>query len=163
MHAESLKLMAKLLRKYAPSMAGKTVVDVGSHEYHGEGSYRQLVESQDAKYTGIDMQAGGNVDIVVEDGNNWLPLVGQADIVISGQCLEHVRWPWEWSRQVASITKPRGLIVIIAPWEWRIHRYPVDCWRILPDGMAALHEWMGVETLGTNVQGKDCWGVARKP
>ena len=60
-----------------------------------------------------------------QDSGDWRETVAvQADVTISGSCLEHMRRPWEWIRQVASITKPNGLVVVIAPWQWPIHEHP---------------------------------------
>ena len=36
--------------------------------------------------------------------------------------------------------RPAGLFYLNAPSNGDFHRYPVDCWRIMPDGMRYLFE-----------------------
>ncbi len=68
------------------------------------------------------------------------------DLVISAQVLEHVRMPWRWMPELARVTKTGGRVVTIVPVSWTYHEAPVDCWRIYPEGMRALHEEAGLET-----------------
>lgn len=84
------------------------------------------------------MQAGPNVDIVISDPYNWGLPSSSYDVIISGQCLEHVEMPWLWIKEAERVCKPGGFMILIAPWSCGQHRYPVDCWRILPDGMNVL-------------------------
>jgi len=71
------------------------------------------------------------------------------DIVFSAQVMEHVKNIWKWMDELKRITKPGGLIIIIAPASWPYHVAPqvVDCWRIYPDGMKALMEEKDLEIL----------------
>lgn len=173
MHQNSLRIMAGLLEKYAPKSG--LCVDVGSYDVNG--CYRPMVEQRGLKYVGLDIAAGPNVDIVIEPygigkttSREIVP--HSADLVISGQCLEHVARPWEWIKDVASILDPGVPLIVIAPASWPHHRYPVDCWRIFPDGMRALLEFAGLDVLevghhdsgmkGTKNVYVDCWGVARR-
>ena len=154
--------MTKLLKGHCQPLTGKRVIDVGSYDRNA-GSYRPVVEKMGGTYTGLDLEAGPNVDIVVPDSDDWSTLVEPAEIVISGQCLEHTRMPWLWIKAVVSVLQPGGMLLLIAPWQWKIHRWPLDCWRILPDGMDALFEWAGLERIHTETRERDCYGIARKP
>lgn len=159
MHDSSLREMARLLREYGPSDTNVSVADIGS--YDSCGTYKPLIEKYGWSYTGIDIAAGPNVDIVVNE-RDWSIVKSKFDIVISGQCMEHVRAIWDWILQVKSICKPNGLIILIAPWQWRIHQHPVDCWRILPDGMSyLLAQHAGLQVLEVGHNETDCYGVAR--
>lgn len=159
MHPNSRKLMKRLLERFAFPGTGKAVIDVGARD--ANGSYRDLIERASYEsYLGVDIEEGPNVDVVVPEAVEWS--LESADVVLSGQCLEHVKQPWEWIKQVASVTKRGGTIILIAPWIWQIHRHPVDCWRILPDGMDALFEWAELEPIESGVSESDCYGVARK-
>lgn len=60
------------------------------------------------------------------------------DIVLSGQVIEHVEKIWDWMKEIKRITKKGGLIITINPTSWPYHEAPVDCWRIYPEGVAAL-------------------------
>ena len=68
------------------------------------------------------------------------------DVVLSGNVIEHVRKSWQWFRELARVCKPGGLVVTVAPVSWGYHEAPVDCWRIYPEGMRALHDEAGLKT-----------------
>ncbi len=69
---------------------------------------------------------------------------GSYDIVLSGQVIEHVSKIWTWMRELARVTRPGGLVITVCPASWPFHEYPIDCWRIFPDGMKALSEECGL-------------------
>jgi len=159
------------------------VLDVGSYDHNG--TYRGIFRDPRSNlsnfiYCGMDIEPGPNVDIVCGDPYRWPELSDNMfDLVISGQCLEHVPMPWVWIGEVARVCKIYGHVVLIAPWRAPYHKAPGDCWRILPDGAAALLEWAGLvpveismerhaETLDDTAQSGKSWGddtliVARKP
>lgn len=155
------------------------IIDVGSQDFstHISGdvvytlistTYKTIFKQYPLwRYRGLDLEAGQNVDIVAD--KVLRPVSDNScDLVISGQTLEHVEAPWLWIKELERICKPGGIIVVIAPWKWEIHRYPKDCWRILPDGMEyLLGQWCNCEvlTVGSfeiDPTSGDCWGVAKK-
>lgn len=69
------------------------------------------------------------------------------DFVLSGQVIEHVRRPWMWLPELARVVRPGGLVATIGPVSWTYHEAPVDCWRVYPEGMRALYEDAGLETI----------------
>lgn len=187
MHQTSLDNCQKFIDKYLHGQLDLLIADVGSYDVNG--TYRHLLDKPDLgwKYLGLDIQAGPNVDIVVpgipigiRDDRGWRKpyridpqLWNKAvqfsqvphpfDIVISGQCLEHVTKPWVWIKQVDSILRRGGLAWITAPNTWGHHPYPVDCWRVWPDGIKALFDEVGWECLEAFVTDCDTVGIARKP
>lgn len=68
------------------------------------------------------------------------------DVILSGQVLEHIRKPWLWIEECARLLKPGGHLITIVPVSWPYHEAPVDCWRIYPEGMKALHEHANLKT-----------------
>jgi len=117
------------------------VLDVGSMDVNG--SYRTLFGCH---YFGIDITDGQNVDKVVEP-YNWDIEDESFDIVISGQTLEHVKFFWLTMQEIERVLKKGGLVCLIVPAEVGKHRYPVDCWRMLEDGMHTLAEWVNLEVI----------------
>lgn len=138
MHPESFARMARELKR----TPGQNVLDVGAYDVNG--SYRPICEALGKSYTGLDIVAGPNVDIVAADPYRYQIPDGSFDIVISGQAMEHVEQPWRWVPELARVLKPGGTLIIITHHNYPEHRYPVDCWRILPDGMRVLFDIAGV-------------------
>jgi len=139
MHQETMDFMVKHLKRYREPTAD--VLDVGSYKLNW--TYRDLVEGKGWKYTGLDIQAGPNVDVVAEDPFHYPFDNNTFDIVISGATMEHVTAIWRWIPELVRILKPGGLLVVVAPHTYHEHRYPFDCWRIMPDGMRYLFELNG--------------------
>jgi hypothetical protein len=149
-HRESLDTMGRLLDEYAAD--ARTVLDVGAYDVNG--TYRGLCVGSGYSYTGADQQAGPNVDRVMD--GTWDDV--QYDIVISGQTLEHCENPFELMETICSHAKQ--LVIVIAPWFQPLHRYPVDCWRIMPDGMEKLIEYAGWSVAEVGMDHRDTYGVA---
>lgn len=137
------------------------VLDVGSMDCGG--TYRPLFDAAGHIYTGLDLSAGLNVDIVA-DGLYHYPIAdNEYDAVVSGQTVEHVQDMHRWIKEIARVVRPGGLVCIIGPNLWEEHRYPVDCWRILPDGMMFLLGDIGnLDVIVTYSVGRDTIGIARK-
>ena len=141
------------------------IYDLGSCEVSG-GSYRPLFDRPFWRYRGIDLAPGKNVDVVVRDPYRWREIQSEsADVVVSGQALEHAAFFWIVMLEVWRVLKPGGLCCIIAPSGGPEHRYPVDCWRFFPDGMDALARYAAFEVLDLYSQkgvtgypdGSDLW------
>jgi SAM-dependent methyltransferase len=145
MHLGSYQNMEKLVGSYIESSADLSVFDIGSYDVNG--SYRPLFDKPGWRYSGVDLAAGPNVDIVLNSPYR-LPLAsGSADLVVSGQAFEHVEFFWvAWLEQVR-VLKPGGMIFLIAPSRGPEHRYPVDCWRFYPDSYSALAKYADLELL----------------
>lgn len=141
MHPESMTAMRNMLQRYGGEKAN--VLDVGSLDING--TYRDLVTVEYGfKYTGLDQSEGPNVDIVSPDPFNYPIKDNTYDIVISGSTMEHVTAIWKWVPELVRVLKPGGLLCIVTHWSFPEHRYPVDCWRILPDGMQYLFDETGM-------------------
>jgi SAM-dependent methyltransferase len=160
MHAEAYEQMAATLAQIEGE--GLRVLDVGSLDYNG--TYRPLVEAHGWHYTGLDICNGQNVDVVADDPFVY-PLPDAAyDIVMSGSTMEHVTAVWRWIPELARLVRPGGWLVIITHWQFKVHHHPVDCWRILPDGMRYLFDEAGnLSDYQIEIVNKtDIIGIARK-
>lgn len=147
MHSSSIENMKYFIRKYINGPA--KVLDVGSQEVTGQenSSYKQLF-SGEIRYTGCDMIAGNNVDIVLESPYDWKNIQANSyEYVISGQMLEHVEFPWLTFLEIARVLDRGGICCIIAPSAGPMHNYPLDCYRYYPDGMVALAHYAHLDVL----------------
>ncbi len=166
MHPSSYEGMKAAIQKHLSDLLLRpcSVLDVGSRQVTDSGmqaTYRTLMPKL-WRYTGCDMEAGVNVDVVMKEPYRLPGAPGSWDVILSGQCFEHVEWPWKLFAEVVKRLVPGGRFIITAPWSFPIHRYPVDCFRYLPDGWRGLCRWAGVSCLATWVEGKDSWVVGRK-
>jgi SAM-dependent methyltransferase len=160
MHHSSYLKMGQLLAVVGGD--GKKVLDCGSMLADSglQKTYRDHVEKMRMEYVGVDMVEGPNVDVVANLEEDWF--IGEPfDIVISGQMLEHLQFPLVAVQTMKRAVKVGGYLIMIAPWQYGIHRHPIDCWRVLPDGMEFLLE--GFENVEVGCEGNDCWGIGCKP
>jgi SAM-dependent methyltransferase len=163
MHANSYELCRQFAIGLQLHMGSIKTADVGSYDVNG--CYRQLFDGR-GPYVGFDIQPGPNVDVVLPSLYGWkLSSVheGAFDVVISGQCVEHVAYPWRWIKDVARLMRNNGLLWLCAPNTEVFHEHPIDAWRVWPDGMKALFEEAGLITEHCRAYGPDTMGIARKP
>jgi hypothetical protein len=139
-----------------------SIADVGAYDVNG--TVRPMFARDGWTYTGLDMAAGPNVDTVVNAPYDWSNVPSASfDVVVSLNTVEHVPQPWKWIKEVARICKPGGLVFLCVPNTIPYHAFPVDCWRLWPDGMRGLMEEGGLEVVSTAVSSNDTIGVGRKP
>ena len=163
MHDTSLERMSEFTRKYLDIEKQLKILDIGSLQVGNDKTYKYLFNKPSWSYFGLDIQSGNNVDIVAKSIEDWGLEPEFYDVIISGQCLEHVKDTKEWIKQIDKYLKKNGLVCIIAPWQWLQHRCPIDCWRIFPDGMEfLLKDVCKFEMLENFMKATDCVGIARK-
>lgn len=122
------------------------VLDVGSQNVNG--TYRTLFNQQIYDYQGLDVSQGDNVDIIPDDCYDWKELrTNFFDVVISGQAIEHIEFPWKTFKEISRVMKDTGICCIIAPSSLFEHRYPIDCYRFYPDGLVALCKYANLYPL----------------
>lgn len=159
MHESSYNEMKRFADQYLDPGRPTSVLDIGSLDVNG--SYRPIFDNPLWRYTGLDLLPGPNVDIVSKDPYRYPFPDGSFDVVITGSVLEHVEDIYTFIREAARVLKKDGTLCIIAPWTYPEHKYPVDCWRILPDGMKFLLEKIaGLHVLDVRKNETDCTGIA---
>lgn len=137
MHENSYRLVKEAVSKYLNPSESLKILDVGSMDVNG--CYRPIFDNPNWQYTGIDIAAGPNVDTVVDPDFQWQGIEKEAyDVVICGQTFEHVKAVWRLAEKIGFACKPNGICIVVVPWSCRYHPYPIDCWRIMLDGMAFL-------------------------
>ena len=107
-------------------------------------THRELLEGYDYEYTGIDIRAGRNVDVIMHKPYR-LPLKrNTADIVFAGQVFEHIPFFWASLLEIARVMKPGGHLFLTVPSRGHTHAI-YDCWRFYPDGLRAMAAFVGLE------------------
>lgn len=148
MHQSSMAAMQRFVQQHLASSRGRPlrILDIGSMDLNG--SYRTFFDDPAWNYTGVDAEPGPGVDLVLRGPYDWDALGSASyDVVVSGQAFEHIRFPWVSMLEVARVLRPGGLACILVPSGGYEHRYPVDCWRYYPDGVAALAAWADLEVV----------------
>jgi len=155
MHESSMDKMRQFREAHLHEKEKTTlnILDLGSLDVVGNYTYREIFNCPDWSYTGVDMAAGKNVDIVLKNPYSWKELKSNSvDVFVSGQAFEHVEYIWILMLEVSRVLKPGGICCIIAPAGGFEHRYPVDCWRFYPDGMNALAKFSRLTTVESYTQ-----------
>jgi len=105
-HPQQMAYVQSLRQRFPAAFTGKKVLEVGSLNING--SVRSFFLACD--YTGIDVGAGKDVDIVCE-GQKYDAPDNSFDTTISCECFEHNPYWAETFANMIRMTKPGGLVV----------------------------------------------------
>lgn len=156
MHQSSYRQMQRFVAEYMLPFRGQSqhVVDIGSMDVNG--TYRTLFDDPNWQYTGLDLAAGNGVDVVLSNPYHWREIkTASADVVVSGQALEHIDYFWLTLLEIERILKPDGLLCLLVPSGGYEHRYPVDCWRFYPDGLQTMADFIRLQVIEKYALWKD--------
>jgi SAM-dependent methyltransferase len=140
MHDSALESFIEFKKIYLDSKQSKkiTITEIGSQAINSSVK-NSLNEKYD--YTGVDITAGENVDIVLKDPYK-LPFSDESiDAVISISVFEHTEFFWLTYLEILRILKPDGLFFLNVPSNSKFHRHSSDNWRFYPDSSIALEKW----------------------
>ncbi|WP_437659301.1 class I SAM-dependent methyltransferase [Sorangium sp. So ce1182] len=129
------------LARLAPRARGR-LLDVGC----GDKPYEHLFRPHVLEYLGVEHEATygataarsrGKADMLY-DGER-LPFPDASfDTVLSVQVLEHTPRPDALVAEMARVLRPGGLLILSAPFSFRLHEEPHDYFRFSPHGLRAL-------------------------
>ena len=132
--------LAFIGRQLADSLAGLTVIEVGSLE-GGANDVRPIVEARGpARYLGIDVIMGPGVDLI-GSVERLTATTGAdvADLVVSAEVMEHVR---DWRTAISEMKRalrPGGrLLITTRSPGYPFHVSPFDYWRYTTDDAVAI-------------------------
>jgi SAM-dependent methyltransferase len=155
-------LLVELLSRVAPQARGR-LLDVGC----GQRPFEHLFAPYVSEYIGIEHEAtfgktnastSARKPDLYYDGER-LPFDAAAfDTVLSVQVLEHTPEPGLLVKEMGRVLKPGGLLVLSAPFQFRLHEQPHDYFRYSPHGLRTLCEAAGLEIFETLHQGS-MWSV----
>jgi 2-polyprenyl-6-hydroxyphenyl methylase/3-demethylubiquinone-9 3-methyltransferase len=117
-HFVSLSWIARARSELIPAATrpGAILVDVAC----GGGLLHPHIENKGYRHIGVDLSEQGprvarehGVDFTLRGDINRIPLAdGCADVVVAGQCLEHVPDPYAVAAECCRILKPGGTLVL---------------------------------------------------
>jgi SAM-dependent methyltransferase len=155
-------LVIELLQKVAPRARGR-LLDVGC----GDKPYESIFTPYVTEYIGIEHEAtfaataasqSARKPDLVYDGTK-LPFEDRTfDTVLNVQVLEHTPRPKELVLEMGRVLKDDGLLILSAPFQFRLHEQPHDYFRYSPHGLGVLCEAAGLELVDVLAQGS-LWSV----
>lgn len=123
-----------------------------------DADLRSLFPGRD--YVGCDVRAGPGVDRVEDLAQLSLPSES-VPTVLCVDTLEHVFEIERAVRELRRVLAPGGTLLVAVPFDFHVHHYPDDYWRLTPSCLARLLEpldaslvgWQGVESRPHTVLG----------
>jgi SAM-dependent methyltransferase len=144
-----LSLIVAALRDVAPRASGR-LLDVGC----GNKPYEAMFLPYVTEYLGIEHEAtfaataagsqGTRPDLTY-DGQRLPFAAATFDTVLNVQVLEHTPRPRALVHEMARVLKPGGLLIVVAPFQFRLHEQPHDYFRYSSHGLRHLCEEAGLE------------------
>ena len=140
MHDSVMSFVSRCVNRF--ELMRGSVLDVGSYDVNG--NVRKLFEG--ARYIGIDMRKGPNVDRVL-DAHGLVEAFGPEsfDTVVCCEMLEHDPEFWTSMAQMGAVLKSGGrMILTTRSIGFPLHEYPSDLWRFTPQAGALLAKMAGL-------------------
>jgi len=141
----------RFLEEHAKQMHGK-VLDVGS----GRWTFARRLLQNHCQYIATDCFADPNVDIVsdIEVLSNTFNK-DDFDFILCLEVLEHIPHPWLAVKQLHTVLKPGGILLMTTPFHMRFHgtnNYR-DYWRFTPEGLGLLLDEAGFQKIAIKLSG----------
>jgi SAM-dependent methyltransferase len=155
-------LLTALMRGVAPLARGR-LVDVGC----GVKPYEEIFRPYVTEYIGVEYEptfvataasSRAAKPDVVYDGTHLPFEAATFDTVLSVQVLEHTPKPNELLAEMARVLKPDGILILSAPFSFRLHEEPHDYFRYTPHGLRVMCEAVGLEVTETRPMG-NLWSL----
>jgi ubiquinone/menaquinone biosynthesis C-methylase UbiE len=114
---------------------GSLLLDIAPDEHEGAGAYfpTAMIETLN-----IDKNSGATYVADLCMNNASLIQTNRFDYIVCTEVLEHTLQPFNAVDEMERMLKPRGLIFISVPFNFRIHGPLPDCWRFTEYGLKAL-------------------------
>jgi SAM-dependent methyltransferase len=155
-------LIIELLERVAPQAKGR-LLDVGC----GDKPYVYLFAPYVTEYLGIEHEASFTATAashnergpdLLYDGKHLPFESGTFDTVLSVQVLEHTPHPQQLVLEIGRVLKEDGILILSAPFQFRLHEEPHDYFRYSPHGLRTLCDAAGLEIVEVHNQGS-LWSV----
>ncbi|ACA18025.1 Methyltransferase type 11 [Methylobacterium sp. 4-46] len=142
----------RLLPKFVDLVAerGGSLLEIGARARSGH-VYRTLFPASVA-YTGMDILAGPNVDVVGDAHHLSRVLDRRFDFAFSVSVFEHLLMPWKAALELNRVLTDGGLAYIGSHQAWPLHEAPWDFWRFSDNAWRGLfNRHTGFEVVETEM------------
>ena len=123
----------KLGKKY--DKKGKLLLDIAPQDYEGARAFfkKCIIKT-------LDIDPNSKADYIADICKNNKKIIpnNSFDYILCTEVLEHTLNPFKAVNEMFRILKPRGLLFISVPFNFRIHGPLPDCWRFTIYGLRAL-------------------------
>jgi hypothetical protein len=116
---------------------GSRVLEIGARARSGI-AHRQRF-SPPAKYVGLDISSGPNVDIVGDAHRLSRVVTGKFDAAFSIATFEHLLMPWKVVLELNKVLHDGGLVLTQTHQTFPLHEVPWDFWRFSKDSWHGLY------------------------
>ena len=138
MHDSAKKSFILFKENYLNASNKIKIVEIGSRSVNAD--IRNTLNNN-FSYIGLDIEAGKNVDVVLENPYKFPFEDSSIDVIISISVFEHTEFFWLTFLEILRVLKPQGLFFLNAPSNSKYHRHETDNWRFYPDSGNALINW----------------------
>lgn len=119
-------------------------LEIGSKQYreHSSLNLRKAMADENIPYLGCDLEAGDNVDAVVDITRDFPHVKGQLgksfQTIFCISVMEHIPNIFQAAKNISGLLTPQGILFISVPFVFRFHGYPGDYWRFTPESVRYL-------------------------
>lgn len=114
---------------------GCLVLDIAPQIWNGA---KEFYKNSTIETLDIDINASATYIADITENNKNLIEDNKYDVVIFTEVLEHTLNPFAAINEIYRILKPRGVLIMTTPFNFRIHNPLPDCWRISEHGLREL-------------------------
>ena len=126
-------------------VTGKTVIEVGAYDVNGSAK-PHVMDMNPESYLGTDIREGPRVDLVIDACD--LPVLGEFDLVISTEMLEHAEFWREAMYGMITVIKPGGILFLTTRSPgFHYHDFPSDHWRYSVEDMGNILRGAGLDII----------------
>jgi SAM-dependent methyltransferase len=155
-------MIDSLLKSVAPRTHGR-LLDVGCGQKEHAPIFLPYVD----EYVGLEHEAtfgetqasqqSSKPDFFYDGVTMPFP-AASFDTLLNVSVLEHTPEPLRLLREMSRVLKPGGLLILSAPFSFRLHEEPHDYFRYTPHGLRSMLTEVGLEVEEIRPQG-DLWSV----
>jgi SAM-dependent methyltransferase len=125
--------LARFVDKVRPLVIGRAL-EIGGRK----GNHRLYGFTETSDYLTMDLEHDEHSDIVGDAQNANEKYNSTFDSIVLFNVLEHCEKPWLVARNAHAWLKPGGRLFALVPTVQRLHRDPMDYWRLMPDAMQSI-------------------------